>query len=122
MLSRTLALAAVAAFCPPLFAQPDAPPGAPVVRYDGHRIVRVNVGSPDDLAAMQRLGAEFWGCEPHAGANEFRVPPGAMAALEASGIPYTVVVPDLQARVDAESTRLRALGEGGVAQAGWFDD
>lgn len=117
------AVALVAGAGSVLPAQPAARPGAPVVRYDGHRIVRVVVRGEADLAAMERLGARLWACEPQRGPVEFGVPPESMAALDASGIPYTIVVSDLQKQVDNENARLGPQGGGGgVAGAGWFDD
>jgi carboxypeptidase A1 len=121
------ALATTLGFTGPLAAQPAALPGAPVVRYDGHRIVRVAVGDEAELARMEGLGAQVWECEPRRGQVHFRIPPEAMAALDASGIAYTVVVADLQRQVDAENARLAGPARlpgagGGIAGAGWFDD
>lgn len=103
----------------PAMGQPNATVPSEAVRYEGHRVVRMDVASPADVAAMEALGAEFLGCEAHAGPAEFRVPPEAMGRLNGSGRAFQVVVENLQAEVDAESARIRA---GRAVRGDWFAD
>lgn len=101
-------------------AQPDAIPGEPVVRYDGHRVVTVTPRGVQDLRALGGIGIEPFVCEvPREGPCEFLVPPDRLDALVASGIPFTVVVENLQQVVDAERARLRGPQ---ARTATWFDD
>ena len=101
-------------------AQPDARPGDPVVRYDNHRVVTLTPRDARDLLTLEAIGASHMGCEIRRDQPaEFRVPPDRMDALVASGIPFTVTIPNLQAVVDAESARLNTPQPRG---ASWFDD
>lgn len=102
------------------FAQPDARPGDAVVRYDNERIVSVTVRDLTDLRTLEAIGAESMMCEiRREGPNDYMVHRDEMAALDASGIPYTVTMPDVQAWLDEERARLSgAQGR----DAGWFED
>ncbi|MCC6659425.1 MAG: hypothetical protein IT437_00930 [Phycisphaerales bacterium] len=101
-------------------AQPLAPAGTGE-RYDGHRVVRATVRSQRDLDTLLRLSPDMWSHRVEAGGTDFRVPPGSMAALRASGIPFAVVVPDVQRAIDAERARL-APQAGGPIDGSFFDD
>ncbi len=116
-------------------AQPDAVEGVQVVRYDGHRVVTIDIADPAILDRVVDLGLDLWCCEPRRGPTHFRVRPEVMAALDASGIAYRVEIENVQADVDAEAERIRAgrrgvirppalHGEpGGAPDAGdWFAD
>lgn len=106
----TLALAAAAT------AQPLAT--GPVARYDGHRLVAVELRTRDDVRTMQSIGADQWSHHIVAGVpTDFLVSPGQLALLEETGLGYRVRVEDIQAMIDAENARLN----GGAARA-WFDD
>lgn len=101
-------------------AQPDARPGDPVVRYDDHRVVRITPRDARDLLTLEAIGACHLGCEVRRDQPaDFSVPPDRMDALAASGIPFTVTAPNLQALIDAESARLNAPRP---RDAAWFDD
>jgi len=109
--------AALAVVAGAVSAQPAAT--GPAVRYDGYQVVRVEVGSADDVRALERLGADQWSEHLEAGAPaDFMISPAMRAGLDASGLAYEVVIEDVQAAVDAENARLAA---GGAAR-GWFDD
>lgn len=101
-------------------AQPDAIPGQPVVRYDGHRVVSVTLRDLRDLRTLEAIGIEPFVCELRRDQpNDFLAPPDRMEALRASGIPFTVVVEDLQSRIDAEIARLNGPQP---RNASWFDE
>lgn len=103
------------------------------VRYDGHSVVRVQVESTRQLMAALSLTDDVWSHGVGLGRFDMRVSPAQRQALEASGVPFEVLIADLQARLDAEATRLAAAaatadgneggaaGEGGVA-GDWFAD
>jgi len=91
----------------------------PVVRYDGYRVVRVQINSVRDLQVMQALGADQWSHRVEAGVPaDFMIAPDVLGDLDASGLAYEVVIDNVQVAVDAENARLR----GGGAGRGWFDD
>lgn len=87
-------------------------------RYDGHKLVRVQIASARDFQRMLRISDDVWSEHPDIGPVDFRVPPEGMAALADSGLPYEVLVDDLQARADEERARLANPSP----DAGWFDD
>jgi hypothetical protein len=101
--------------------------GPRVVRYDGQKLVEVEVRSGADLRVLWGLGADFW-CEVRRGTNEVRLSAEALEPLRLSGIPHRVLVEDLQVVVEAERARLAAGGAGGVGGVGgvgdqdWFSD
>lgn len=88
------------------------------VRYDGHKVVRVEIGGARDLQAMLRLSDDVWSERIDVGPADFRVAPDRMPALAASGLRHEVLIDDVQALVDEERARLARAPEG----AGWFDD
>jgi carboxypeptidase A4 len=87
-------------------------------RYDGHRVVRVTITSERDLRTMLKLSDDVWSERIGMGPADFRLGPESMAALDASGLPYTVLVDDVQSLIDAERSRLARPAGGG----GWFDE
>jgi carboxypeptidase T len=107
----------VGLFAAAVAAQPAAT--GPVVRHDGYRVVRVEIGSAGDVEFMMGLGADQW--SHHIGAGvpaDFMIAPWALGDLDESGLNYEVVIENVQSAVDAENARLR---NGGAAR-GWFDD
>ena len=114
---RTLITAVLAAACPLATAQPLAT--GPVDRYDGYRLVAVDLQTPEDVRTMAALDADQWSHHIRPGVpTDFLVSPEQIAALDAAGLPYRVLVDDIQLSIDAENARLRG---GGQARA-WFDD
>lgn len=103
--------------CSGAFAQPLAT--GPVARYDGYKLVAVDVRTRADVGTMEALGADLWSEHVLPGAPaDYLVSPGQLDVLDASGLAYTVLIDDVQGSIDAENARLR---EGGRAR-GWFDD
>ena len=88
------------------------------IRYDGHKVVRVEIAGAADLQAMLRLSDDVWSERIDVGPADFRVAPDRMPALAASGLRHEVLIDDVQALVDEERARLARAPEG----AGWFDD
>ena len=90
-----------------------------MVRFDGDQVVRVKIDSVRALRTMLVLSPDCWSESIGLGTLDFRMPADRMAALEKSGIPFGVLIPDLQALLDAERTRLEER-EGGIAGADFF--
>jgi murein tripeptide amidase MpaA len=87
------------------------------VRYDGHRVVRASIRDFKDLRTVLALTDDVWSHRVGVGGPvDLRVTPEQFAAVHASGVPYTVVVHDVQAAVEAE--RAAMAQERGP---GWFD-
>jgi murein tripeptide amidase MpaA len=94
------------------------------MRYDGHRVVRAEILSIRDMRVMLALSPDPWSHGMRMGTMDFRVPPEALAALERSGVRYSVLIDNVQALIDGERARL-AEGDGGAAGEivqGWFDN
>lgn len=120
MFHRFAALAFICFIVSHACAQPDAVPGQPVVRYDGHRVVTITLRDMRDLRTLEAIGIDPFVCELRQDQpNDFRVPPDRYQALLASGIPHVVRVENLQAAIDAESARLNGPQP---RSASWFDD
>jgi hypothetical protein len=94
-------------------------------RFDGHAIVSVDVSTAKNLQAVLALTDDVWTHDyptapQHArGRLDVRLSPGALAALGELGIAHEVLLPDVQALIDAEAAR---LGAGNNVAAGWYDD
>lgn len=107
--------------------QAQTPPADPA-RFDGHRVVRAELRSLRDVRTLTALSDDPWTCGwdgVSPGQVDFRIAPEAMAALRESGVPFTVLIDDVQALIDAE--RRADAAPVGVAARGpggepWFDD
>lgn len=93
-------------------AQVDNGVAAPV-RYDGHKVVRANIRTARDLRTMETLSPDCWTHGSGIGKVDYRIPPDAMEALDASGIEYEVLIENVQTLIDAEKQ--------GNGQDGWYD-
>lgn len=62
--------------------------------------------TPEDVALVDALGLDVWTEVPLGETLDVRVHDTDRALLDASGLPYEVLVPDLGPRVDAEQLRL----------------
>ena len=91
----------------------------PPVRFDRHQVVRVEIGSQADLDTMLRISPDVWSHRIDVGAGaDFRIPPDALGDLDASGLRYSVLIPDLQSAIETER---RAI-EGMADNAPWFEN
>ena len=75
--------------------------------YEGYRVVQIQIRSESDLEALRKLellGRDFqiWSevVALDFGPIEARVAPSASPALDASGLQYTIAIPDLQKYLD----------------------
>ena len=91
-------------------AQPMAE--GPVVRYDGHRLVRVQLHGARDIQTVFALGGDQWSHRLQDGPNDFAFSPEAFEALRASGIPFEILNNNIQDAIDGDKARLRAPGQG----------
>lgn len=124
-------LTALAIACPLAIAQPHAAPGDPSVqRYDGFSSVRVTVKTPRQLLAVSSLMDSLFSESLGVGTFDVLLAPGKVDRLKELGIEFSVLDPNVQATIDAESARIRASllrdrdrdnapGGGG---RGWFDE
>ncbi len=108
---RAFRAALLAVLALPLIAFAQAQPR---VRYDGHRLVEVELKTPAELERMLAISGDFWSCSIGLGRVPFRVPPEQMAALDASGLRYVVLNENVQTLLDAEERDLS------VRRADWF--
>ena len=81
--------------------------GLPVspVRFDGDKVVRVTLRNLQDVRTLNALSSDPWSCSwdgASPGRVSFRVTPDAYEALVASGIPFSVQIPDVQVAIDNE--------------------
>lgn len=93
------------------------------VRYDGHVVVRAWIETARQLQALQQISPDIWSHEIGVGGFvDARIEPAGMAALQASGIRYEVMIEDVQAAVD-QSMRV-VIGEAGmegIAGDPWYN-
>ncbi len=124
-----LAAAATAALAQPA---PLPPPFEQPVRYDGHKVVKVRVLTPEDRAAVEAISDDPWDCSgPRGTWARYRVAPEDMDRLRATGLPFEVQIEDLQALADAEARQIqeaqaqqRAAAKAGaaaVASLDWYN-
>ncbi len=112
-----LAIAAVGGAAP---AQPPAPDPvlaapAPAGPFAGQKVVRVQPATLRDMRTALALTDDVWTCgfggeatspDLRPASIDIRLTPAAFDALRASRIPFTILIDDLQARVDAEQAHL----------------
>lgn len=94
---------------------PAQPAGDPRVRYDGHRLVLVELRTDADIQTMLSISTDSWADAWGIGTVPFRVPPERLADLNASGLSYTILHDNIQELIDAEAASRGSRG-------GWFDD
>ena len=97
----------------------------PRVRYDGDIVVSVSSDGGDTfdalLAELSAMGIEPLADHPRPNFL-VRVPDHARAPLNASGIAYTVIDPDLQATLDLDHARRQTRAGADRPTEGWDDD
>lgn len=98
---------------------PTAEQSAQRTRFDHHLIVRATPRDASELETLLRLTPDVWSHGIGVGPIDVRVAPDSLAALDASGIPYKVLIEDVQTLIDREArTAGRDVGHDGP----WFDD
>ena len=104
-------------------AEPPATPEAaiadqPRVRFDGHSIARFTIRTHAELHRVSDLLDDQWTHGHGIGEIDFRVPPEKMAAAEALGIPFAIVIEDVQELIDQERRRIDAGANAGPLAGG----
>lgn len=74
------------------------------VRFDGERVVRVMVHSPQQLAQLLSMTDDVWTEGATSGPIDVRMTPEQFAQLQASGLKFVVLIEDVQAAIEAERT------------------
>ncbi|MFM9995879.1 MAG: M14 family zinc carboxypeptidase [Phycisphaerales bacterium] len=99
-----------------------APPGG--VRYDGHKVVQVDVRTARELTTTLALTDDVWSHRVGIGGQvDVRVSPEQLAAMQQAGLRFTVMIEDVQAQIDAEAARLAARAHWAPGDGpGFFDD
>ncbi len=123
--SMVLALSLGAGLAGTALAQPDAYLSSePVARFDGHRVVRMfprGAGGQaiQDYRTALALTDDVWTHTPAVGQPiDIRVSPAQFAGVAASGVPFQVLIDDVQARIDAETAEVNASRA--VDDAAWY--
>ncbi len=80
-------------------------------RYDGDRVVRVEVTDEAQLDTLFKITDDVWSHGVGIGHVEVRVSETQFATLLASGMDYEILIEDLQARIDSERSTI-ATGTG----------
>lgn len=92
------------------------------LRYDGHRVLRVEPTGPAQLRRLLALADDVWTERPGLGAPvDVRVSAATQAQLLAEGFVFEVRIPDVQQAVDAERARL-ATPLDPAAASDWFSE
>lgn len=87
-------------------AQPLAEPGTSVTRYDSSKLVRVEIDSMRDLRMMEHISDDMWSHGVRNNSAEYLVTPEGFALLQESGLPFQVLIQNVQELVDSENARL----------------
>jgi len=110
-LARLLALLLLAAS---FVATPPAA-GEEPLRFDGHSVLRAVPETEAQLDAILDLTPDVWSHGAAVGRPvDFRLPPDLLDDLDRTGIPYEVLIDDLQPLIDRQQQPINPLG------GGWF--
>lgn len=96
------------------------PAAAQLARYDGDKVVRVQVQDEAQLATVLSLTDDVWSHEHGVGPIDVRVTPTQLAALEGTGIAFEIMIEDVQQKIDAESDIIATSGIE-LGGGGFFD-
>ncbi len=81
-------------------------PGHEPVRYDGQKLVEVDLTNEAARDRMLAISDAFLSCELHRGPTPFRLTPEQVAALETSGLTFRVLHDNIQELVERERATL----------------
>jgi carboxypeptidase A4 len=91
----------------------------PPARFDGQRVVRVEIHSVRDLRTVTALTDDIWSESiRRSGPIDIRVTPEQFVAVATSGLRYQVLIDDVQRRIDQETAEVRALAA--RRDAAWY--
>ena len=98
----TMSAAALLLLAGNTLAGPTTQP-AEMARFDGDVVVRVQPRDQADLQLMDQLSDDPWTCGTSAsGAIDYRVSRSQLATLTLHGVPFSVLIEDVQSLLDAE--------------------
>jgi murein tripeptide amidase MpaA len=117
---RTLCLVALSGLAASAMAQPEAHRAVgEITRYDGHKVVRIEPRRVADLRIATAFSDDVWTETIRAGRPvDLRMTPEQFAAFSESGVPFRIVVEDVQRLIDAETAQIIAAGAG---DGTWYD-
>jgi murein tripeptide amidase MpaA len=75
---------------------------AQMARYDGNKVVRVQVQDEQQLTLLLALTDDVWNDNVGVGPLDVRVTPEQYELLQASGLNYSILIDDLQPLIDAQ--------------------
>jgi murein tripeptide amidase MpaA len=89
------------------------------IRFDGDDLVEANIETDAELTALEALAVTIWSERPGIGSVVVQINDGAGAQLDALGIEYRVLHPNVQDLIDAEwdSIQQAAQQRGGA----WYE-
>ncbi len=99
-----------------------------VVRYDGHRVVRVAPSDARELAAVATIAESVWSHRVGVGPIDVQVTLEGEAALREIGLDPQMVIPDVQALIDAEWAQIQnherasRAGQHAAPRTGTYDE
>jgi hypothetical protein len=91
------------------------------VSYAGQQVVTISARTEEEVEVIRNLNLDVWNCfGPGIGTFDARVTPGQLTELVASGIPFRVVVEDVQSLVNAERDDIARAARRGDGD--WFQN
>ncbi|HYR55912.1 MAG TPA: M14 family metallopeptidase [Myxococcaceae bacterium] len=89
------------------------------VSYAGQQVVQVTARTAEEAELIHNLNLDIWSCfEPGIGSFDVRVTPEQLTQLGDLGIPFQVVIADVQALVDSERESIVRAAQ--AANGDWF--
>jgi len=89
------------------------------VSYSGQQVVRVTARSAEEVEVIRNLNLDVWNCYgPGIGSFDVRVTRQQLAQLGDSGIPFQVVIEDVESLVEAERESIARASLGPIRD--WF--
>lgn len=86
-------------------------------RFDNHRMIQVDIATPDQLDAIEKLGAEILNCHPRPGATDLLVTLEQIEQLRELGLQPRILQDDVQGAIERQK-----LSAAVIAGADPFDD
>jgi len=136
-----LLTAALLPLCVSAHAQPYTLPEAPAVqppgaapatgpspkRFDGDAVIRTHLRTIRQLMTMNALSDDPWSERIGIGTVDYRVSPEALEAVQAAGIEFEILIPDVQALIDSERSRIadarrQQPQQQGLLGVNWFSE
>lgn len=77
-------------------------------RFDNEKVVRVTPRSATDIRLLEQISGDRWSCGPGGpnGEADYRVKPMDLPLLNQAGVPYTVIIDNVQTLIDAEQAEI----------------